>query len=50
MVTTGLETDGLTEITSGLRQGDVVVVKGSYLVHSEFILKRGSDPMAGHNH
>ena len=50
MVTTGLESDGLTEITSGLNEGDVVVVKGSYLVHSEFVFKRGSDPMAGHDH
>jgi Cu(I)/Ag(I) efflux system membrane fusion protein len=50
MVTTGLESDGLTEITSGLKTGDIVVVSGTYLLHSEYTFKRGSDPMAGHNH
>ncbi|NTS43110.1 MAG: efflux RND transporter periplasmic adaptor subunit [Chitinophagaceae bacterium] len=50
MVTTGLESDGLTEIQSGLTAGDVVVVSGTYLLHSEYTFKRGSDPMAGHNH
>lgn len=50
MVTTGLESDGLTEIQSGLKAGDIVVVSGTYLLHSEYTFKRGSDPMAGHNH
>ena len=50
MITTGIEMDGLTEITSGLNTGDVVVVRGAYLVHSEFVFKRGSDPMSGHAH
>ena len=50
MVTTGLESDGLTEIVSGLTEGDAVVVRGTYLLHSEFIFKRGTDPMVGHNH
>ena len=50
MVTTGLESDGITEVTSGLQPGDVVVVSGTYLLHSEFIFKRGTDPMAGHGH
>lgn len=50
MVTTGLESDGLTEIVSGLTEGDAVVVRGTYLMHSEFIFKRGTDPMVGHNH
>ena len=50
MVTTGLESDGLTEIQSGLNAGDIVVVSGTYLLHSEYTFKRGSDPMAGHNH
>jgi membrane fusion protein, copper/silver efflux system len=50
MVTTGLESDGFTEITSGLKPGDIVVVSGTYLLHSEYVFKRGSDPMAGHNH
>lgn len=50
MVTTGLESDGLTEIQSGLNAGDIVVVSGTYLLHSEYTFKRGSDPMAEHNH
>ena len=50
MVTTGLESEGTTEITSGLKVGDVVVVSGAYLLHSEYVFKRGADPMAGHNH
>lgn len=50
MVTTGMESNGLTEITSGLQEGDVVVVSGVYLLHSEFVFKRGGDAMSGHNH
>jgi Cu(I)/Ag(I) efflux system membrane fusion protein len=50
MVTTGLESDGLTEIQSGLAAGDIVVVSGTYLLHSEYTFKQGADPMAGHNH
>jgi Cu(I)/Ag(I) efflux system membrane fusion protein len=50
MVTTGLESNGFTEIVSGLKPGDVVVVSGTYLLHSEFVFKRGADPMATHGH
>lgn len=50
MVTLGMESDGLVEILHGLKEGDVVVVSGSYLLHSEFVFKRGADPMAGHDH
>ena len=50
MVKTGIESNGMVEITHGLNPGDVVVVNGSYLLHSEFIFKRGADPMSGHNH
>ena len=50
MVTTGLESDGFTEIITGLKEGDAVVVQGTYLLHSEFVFKRGAEPMAGHNH
>lgn len=46
MVTTGLESGGLTEIVSGLKEGDAVVVRGAYLLHSEFVFKRGTDPHA----
>lgn len=50
MVTTGFESGGLTEIVSGLKEGDAVVIRGTYLLHSEFIFKRGTDPMAEHRH
>jgi membrane fusion protein, copper/silver efflux system len=50
MVQTGLENDDMIEIKSGLTEGDIVVVSGAYLLHSEYIFKKGSDPMAGHQH
>lgn len=50
MVTTGMENFDQVEITSGLEEGEKVVVTGSYLLTSEFILKKGKHPMAEHNH
>ncbi len=50
MVKTGIETFDRVEITEGLTEGDTVAVSGAYLLYSELILKKGSDPMAGHNH
>lgn len=50
MVETGTEAAGQIEIKSGLKEADVVVIAGAYLLHSEFIFKKGNDPMAGHNH
>lgn len=50
MVETGTEAAGQIEIKSGLKEGDVVVIAGAYLLHSEFVFKKGNDPMAGHNH
>lgn len=50
MVTTGMEAAGQVEITSGLAEGDRVVATGAYLLYSEFILKKGKNPMAGHDH
>lgn len=49
MVELGLETNDRIEITSGLEAGDVVVISGAYLLHSEYVFKKGADPMAGHN-
>jgi Cu(I)/Ag(I) efflux system membrane fusion protein len=47
MVETGLESGDRIEIKSGLQNGDVVVMSGAYLLHSEYIFKKGIDPMAG---
>jgi membrane fusion protein, copper/silver efflux system len=50
MVQTGLENTDSIEITSGLSGQDTVVVSGAYLLYSEYILKKGGNPMAGHDH
>ena len=49
MVQTGLENNGRIEIVSGLKQGDVVVTSGAYLINSEYIFRNGANPMAGHD-
>lgn len=49
MVFVGLETEGKIEITSGLKAGDIVVTSGAYLLNSEYIFKKGANPMAGHD-
>lgn len=50
MIEIGTEDNGRIQIRSGLQTGDVVVVSGAYLLNSEFIFKRGTDPMSGHSH
>ncbi len=50
MIEAGMEDNGRIEIRSGLQPGDVVVVSGAYLLNSEFVFKKGTDPMAGHSH
>lgn len=50
MVQTGLEGPEQIEITEGLTESDTVAVTGAYLLYSEFVLKKGGDPMAGHSH
>jgi Cu(I)/Ag(I) efflux system membrane fusion protein len=50
MVKTGQENADVVEITGGLENGEKVVVTGAYLLYSEYILKKGADPMAGHKH
>jgi membrane fusion protein, copper/silver efflux system len=49
-VKTGVEDFTQVEITEGLNEGDTVAVTGAYLLYSEIILKKGSDPMQGHLH
>lgn len=50
MVQTGLESGDRIEIKSGLQEGDVVVMSGTYLLHSEFVFKKGAGSMSGHVH
>jgi membrane fusion protein, copper/silver efflux system len=47
MVEIGMETGDRIEIRSGLKEGDIVVVTGAYLLNSEYVFKNGADPMAG---
>lgn len=49
MVKTGLETDDRIEILSGIKEDDEIVISGTYLLNSEYIFKKGADPMAGHD-
>ena len=49
MVTVGLESDDRIEIKSGLNSGDVVVTTGTYLLQSEYIFKKGTNLMSGHD-
>ncbi len=50
MVKTGLEDFEQVEIIEGLMENDTVAVTGAYLLYSELILRKGTDPMAGHHH
>lgn len=50
MVTTGIENVDQVEIIQGLKEGERIAVTGAYLLYSEYILKKGTDPMAGHQH
>jgi len=47
MVKTGMESFDAVEIKEGLKAGDQVVITGAYLLYSEYILKKGKNPMAG---
>ena len=47
MVTVGMESGDRIEITSGLSQGEAVVTRGAYLINSEYIFKKGANPMEG---
>lgn len=49
MVYCGAANSSSTEIIHGLKAGDEVVITGAYLLQSEFIFKKGMNPMAGHD-
>lgn len=42
MVETGSENNYLIEILSGIKEGEIIVSSGAYLISSEFILKSGA--------
>lgn len=42
MVQTGIENKHEVEITEGIKEGEIIVVSGVYLLNSEFILKKGN--------
>lgn len=44
-VSTGIENFDAVEITDGVDEGDKVVITGAYLLYSEYMLKKGADPM-----
>ncbi len=48
MVGLGTESNNFIEIKTGLLSGDVVVVTGAYLLQSEYLFNKGTNPMAGH--
>jgi Cu(I)/Ag(I) efflux system membrane fusion protein len=50
MVQTGLENGTTIQILGGLQEGDRVVTSGAYLLNSEFVFKKGAEPMAEHKH
>ena len=49
-VKTGQETDDRIEIVSGLSEGDVVVLTGAYLLHSEWVFRKGVEMPTTHQH
>lgn len=47
MVKIGAEDGDRVRIISGLQSGDRIVIKGAYLLNSEYIFKKGANPMEG---
>ncbi len=47
MVDVGAAEGSSIEIKSGLQPGDLVVITGAYLLNSEYIFKKGVNPMEG---
>jgi len=47
MVIPGMRNPDNIEILEGLKENELVVVSGAYLLNSEYIFKKGANPMAG---
>lgn len=50
MIKTGLENGNTIQVLDGLKEGDAVVTSGAYLLNSEFVFKKGTEPMMEHMH
>ncbi|WP_256013492.1 efflux RND transporter periplasmic adaptor subunit [Desertivirga xinjiangensis] len=48
-VKTGAEDSDSILITTGLHPGQEIVSRGAYLLYSEFVLKKGTEPLSTHN-
>lgn len=48
MVETGTENKNIVEILSGIKEGEIIVSSGAYLISSEFILKSGAGQRHDH--
>lgn len=48
MVRVGMQNSRQIEIIDGLKVGDVIVVTGAYLLNSEYVFKKGANPMESH--
>lgn len=48
MIKTGKEDNHWVEVTSGLKEGEIIVSEGGYLISSEFTLKSGSTQTHAH--
>ena len=49
MIEIGMQSNDMMEIKEGLKVGDEVVISGAYLINSEYIFKKGANPMEGHD-
>lgn len=49
MVHLGEVSGNQAEILHGLKEGEDVVISGAYLLQSEYVFKKGNNPMAGHD-
>jgi Cu(I)/Ag(I) efflux system membrane fusion protein len=47
MVETGVESNGMIEIKSGIDAAKKVVITGAYAINSEYIFRKGIEPMKG---
>ena len=45
MVNFGMQNSQMVEIVSGIKEGEVIVITGAYLLNSEYVFKRGANPI-----